>query len=130
MSSTKPVLLVLGSGPGIGVSTAKSFARKNHFSTIVLVSRNGPRLAQEKTEVEAEGQGNIKVVTYTTDLANVDQLRKTLSEVENLGTVGCILFNAATVRMSEILTTSVEEIEDDFRVLFYIHSAHSIVQSD
>lgn len=109
-----PTLVVLGSGPGIGISTAKAFARKNHFSTIALVSRNAECLSKEKAEVEQEGHA--QVVTYPTDLADLGQLHDTLKEIEKLGPVGCIFFNAATVRMSEVLTTSVEEIEEDFKV--------------
>lgn len=116
MSPPNPVLLITGSGPGIGLSTAKAFARKNscHFGTIVLVSRNAERLAKEKAEVEQEGHA--QVVTYSTDLANFEHLKATLKEVEKLGPLGCIFFNAATVRMSEVLTTGVGEIEEDFRV--------------
>lgn len=47
-----PILVVLGSGPGIGLTTAKHFAKK-HFSKIVLLSRNSERLEKEKREVEA-----------------------------------------------------------------------------
>lgn len=116
-TSSSPVLLVLGSGPGIGIHTAKAFARKNHFGTIALVARSPERLAKEKAEIEEviEG-GKTQVETFPTDLTDRNKLKGTLKEVEKLGTLGCVFFNAATVRMSEVLTTSLEEIEEDFKV--------------
>ncbi|KAF7196670.1 17-beta-hydroxysteroid dehydrogenase 13 [Pseudocercospora fuligena] len=114
----EPVLVVLGSGPGIGVSTAKLFAQK-YFSKIALVSRNAERLDKERTEVvqaAAESGRTVEVDTFVTDLGDLTQLRQTLSKIEKLGPIGCVFFNAARIRPSEILSTSVEEIEEDFRL--------------
>ncbi|KXT03266.1 hypothetical protein AC578_4755 [Pseudocercospora eumusae] len=113
-----PVLVVLGSGPGIGISTAKLFAQK-HFSKIALVSRNGERLEKERTEVvqaATEVDTDVQVYTFPTDLGDLTQLRQTLSKIGELGPIGCVFFNAARIRPSEILATSVEEIEEDFRL--------------
>ena len=111
----EPVLVVLGSGPGIGVSTAKLFAQK-HFSKIALVSRNAERLDKERTEVVQAAGRTVEVDTFATDLGDLSQLRQTLSKIEKLGPIGCVFFNAARIRPSEILATTVEEIEEDFRV--------------
>lgn len=110
-----PVLVVLGSGPGIGVSTAKLFAQK-HFSKIALVSRNVERLEKERTEVVQAADRDVDVDTFATDIGDLAQLRQTLGKIEKLGPIGCVFFNAARIRPSEILATSVEEIEEDFRV--------------
>ena len=111
-------LLVLGSGPGIGISVAKLFARK-HFNRIALTARNTERLASEKKEVEdaAKQAGrNVQVVTYPTDLSNIDSLRQTLREVETLGPLGCVYHNAARINPVTPLEASIEEIEEDFKV--------------
>lgn len=113
------VLLVLGSGPGIGVTAAKLFASKGHFSTIALLARDHTRLQEEKAQVEqaATSAGRqVAVTTYATDLTDFDALKKTLGAVEKLGTVGCVFFNAARIQPSEILKTSLEEIDEDFKV--------------
>lgn len=110
-------LIVLGSGPGIGISVAKLFAQK-HFSKIALVSRNTERLQSDKEEVAAAAKDagkTAQVAVYTTDLNDFDALRKTLNEIEKLG-IGAVFYNAARIRPSDILTMSVEELEEDFRV--------------
>ncbi|KAK4494770.1 hypothetical protein PRZ48_014126 [Zasmidium cellare] len=115
-SSTRPILLLLGFGPGIGLHTALAFARTSHFGTIVLVSRHSARLAQEKAQVETESEGRVNVVTFAVDLSDFEALRRMLSEVEKLGTLGCVLFNAARIQPGEVLTAPVDELEEDFRV--------------
>ena len=115
---TNATLVVFGSGPGIGIAVAKLFAQK-HFERIALCARNAGRLASEKTEVEeaAKKAGRqVQVSTHSTDLSNLNSLRKTLDEVEKLGPLGLVYHNAARINPTEASTTSVEEIEEDFRV--------------
>ncbi|EME41083.1 hypothetical protein DOTSEDRAFT_27664 [Dothistroma septosporum NZE10] len=56
----------------------------------------------------------VDVHTLATNIGDVDQLRGTLAEVEPLGPLGCVFYNAAGIQPSEVLTTPVEEIEEDF----------------
>ncbi|KAK3670044.1 hypothetical protein LTR78_010075 [Recurvomyces mirabilis] len=116
MSSLGNVLVVLGSGPGIGLATAKLFSKNRAFAKIAMVSRNPERLAQEAEEVKAAGGGNVEVTAYPTDLGNIAQLRKTLAQIEQLGPVGTIFYNAARINPTEVLSTSVDELEEDFRI--------------
>lgn len=97
---------------------AKLFAQK-HFDNIAICARNAERLASEKAEVEdaAKQAGrSVQVSTFTTDMSNLDSLRKSLQEIEKLGPIGCVHHNAARIKPTEPLTTSVEEIEEDFKV--------------
>ncbi|KAK4500219.1 hypothetical protein PRZ48_008406 [Zasmidium cellare] len=62
------------------------------------------------------GSGSVKeVFTFQTDLSNLDTLRSTLKEIEQVGPLGLVYHNAARIRRTEALTTPPEEIEDDFR---------------
>ncbi|KAF2216951.1 hypothetical protein CERZMDRAFT_31944 [Cercospora zeae-maydis SCOH1-5] len=92
-----PILVVLGSGPGIGLTTAKLFVKK-HFRKVVLVARNSDRLEKEKREVEDIAKEVIPV-----DLANLDQLREAFTLTERLGEVSTVFFNAARISPSEPL---------------------------
>ncbi|GIZ41725.1 hypothetical protein CKM354_000502100 [Cercospora kikuchii] len=120
-----PILVVLGSGPGIGLTTAKHFAKK-HFSKVVLLSRNSERLEKEKREVEAvakEAGKDVQVTTISVDLANFDQLREAFASIEKLGEVSTVFFNAARISQSEPLRAPVEELIEDFHITtgaFYI----------
>ena len=95
MSSPGYVLVVLGSGPGIGLATAKLFSKHRAFAKIAMVSRNQSRLAQEAEEVKAAGDGNVEVVAYPADLGNMAQLRQTLSQIEQLGAIGAIFYDVS-----------------------------------
>ena len=110
-----PVFIVFGCGPGIGLATASVFASKHH-RTIVLVSRNEERLAADKQAVVAAAGRDVEVLTFPTDLSDFGQLRKTLKKIENFGRLGTVFFNAARITPTDILTTNVEDIEQDFRV--------------
>jgi len=114
---TSPTLALFGSGPGIGISIAKAFALK-HFDRIAICARNADRLASEKKEVEdaAKAAGrSVEVFTFPTDLSDVESLRKTLKEVEKLGPLGMVYHNAATVRVGDPLSETIEEVEHDFK---------------
>ncbi|KAM3424603.1 hypothetical protein BST61_g6593 [Cercospora zeina] len=119
------ILVVLGSGPGIGLTTAKLFAKK-HFSKIVLLARNSERLEKEKREVEdvaKETGKEIDVTTISVDLANFNQLREAFALIEKLGQVSTVFFNAARINPSEPLTAPVEELIEDLHIAtgaFYI----------
>jgi NAD(P)-dependent dehydrogenase (short-subunit alcohol dehydrogenase family) len=88
------VLVVLGSGPGIGIATAKRFAETKQVEERALVSRNAERLNAERKEVEKH---RVEAIAYPTDLNDFSALRKTLSRIERLGRISCVFFNAARI---------------------------------
>ncbi|CEL06534.1 hypothetical protein ASPCAL09707 [Aspergillus calidoustus] len=112
------LLLLLGSGPGIGVSVASRFAR-SHFSAVALIARNAEQLSKDRAAVlaaAADAGRQVEVRTWQTDVSELELLEKTLREVEAFGSVECVYFNAARVAPSPLLEFPVEGIEADFRV--------------
>ena len=80
-------LVVLGSGPGIGVAVARNFAVRS-FSHIALVSRNAARLKEDQDQVYdaiQERGYSCQVRVWTCDLSDLTQLRATLAEIEVFG---------------------------------------------
>jgi NAD(P)-dependent dehydrogenase (short-subunit alcohol dehydrogenase family) len=115
-------LVVLGSGPGIGIGVASTFAVRG-FTHVALVSRDGNRLKEDKGKVldTIQERGySCQVKTWTCDLTDFDQLKKTLGEIEGFGTLECVLFNAARVAGKPPLEESTEAIEKDFRVRYIL----------
>ena len=112
-------LVVLGSGPDIGVAVPKVFSVRG-FTHIALVSRNKSRLEKDEDSVldAIQQRGySCQTKTWPCDLTDFEQLDKTLSEIEKFGTLECVLFNAARVAGKPPLEESIEDIEQDFRVL-------------
>lgn len=111
-------LLVLGSGPGIGVHVAKCFAVRG-FTHIALVSRDEKRLAKDEDQVQdaiQERGYSCQTKTWTCDLTDFEQLKKVLGEIEGFGELHSVLYNSARVAGKPPLEESIEAIEKDFRV--------------
>ncbi|KAK0942079.1 hypothetical protein LTR29_006324 [Friedmanniomyces endolithicus] len=111
-------LVCLGSGPGIGVSVAGTFAVRG-FTHIALVSRDKSRLEHDSDTVldmiQARGY-SCQVKTWACDLSDLDALRKTLDEIKPFGSLECVLFNPARVAGKPPLEESIEAIQNDFQL--------------
>ena len=116
MSSS--VLVVIGSGPGIGLATASLFAVRK-FDKIALISRNSARLSKDQAVVlqaaRAAGR-DVEVSTFSQDVGETESFQRTLKKVEELGQISCILFNSARVEPSDLLTYDEKEVVTDFLV--------------
>ena len=111
-------LVVLGSGPGIGVGVASTFSVRG-FTHIALVSRDDARLKKDQdTVLDAiqERGYSCQVRSWPCDLTDFDQLAKILGEIEKFGQLECVLFNAARVAGQPPLDETIEQIEKDFRL--------------
>jgi NAD(P)-dependent dehydrogenase (short-subunit alcohol dehydrogenase family) len=111
-------LLVLGSGPGIGVGVASVFGIRG-FTHIALVARDAERLKQDQQSVldaVKESGNTVDVKTWACDLTNYDALNATLKEIEHFGSLECVLYNAARVQGQPPLEESREAIQKDLEV--------------
>ena len=117
-SSTSSTLVVIGSGPGIGVHTASLFAAQK-FTIIALISRNAINLERSRQRVleTAKSAGKSpEVRTWSTDITDAEMFKKTLKEVESMGVVSCVHFNAARVGLSDIGVFGENDLIQDFKV--------------
>jgi short-subunit dehydrogenase len=111
-------LLVIGSGPGIGVTTSSLFAQKK-FTKIALISRDNTRLSKDRETIlqAAKSAGKtIEVQTWSVDITKTTAFKVVLKETEKFATFSCIHFNAARVAPSNLLIFPEEEILRDFKV--------------
>ncbi len=115
-----PSLVVIGSGPGIGLATATLFAEKK-FDKIALLSRSSARLQEDKSNIlrslASKGKTNVEVATYSVDISNSKGFQKVLDQVASaLPDLTCVLFNAAKVAPSDLLKYGEEQLLEDFKV--------------
>ncbi|OCT49075.1 short-chain alcohol dehydrogenase [Cladophialophora carrionii] len=109
------LLVLVGTGPGIGLSTATLFASKGF--DVALLSRNAARLEEDAQKVGAAGQGKVKVMSFPVDVSDHVGLKKTLGEVEqHMGKPEVVVFNAARIAQTVIGETSEEDLIGDFKV--------------
>lgn len=87
-------LIVVGAGPGLGLSVARRFAAEGlHVS---LIARRRSTLASVQAEVEASGA---TVSAYTADVALTDQLTTAIgTAVADNGVPDVVVYNAGLIR--------------------------------
>ena len=117
---SKGSLVVIGSGPGVGQTTAAHFA--NHgFKHVVLLSRDESRLAEDAKAVKAAGD-SITVDILSLDLSTDEAtIKKALSMVDEKvkqagSSLEVLLYNAARVGPSKILEWDASGLEQDLKV--------------
>lgn len=111
------ILVVVGSGPGIGIATGAHFASKGF--DVALLARNPERLAEGAATVQGANSKS-KVVTYPVDISDHKALQKTLKMVEvELGAPEVVLFNAATMLWNKIGETDPETLIQAYKVCIH-----------
>jgi len=112
-----PTLLLIGSGPGIGLTTATLFAQKK-FSKVALLSRNKDRLVTDRESLLSSlpAGKNVEVKIWDVDIVDAKKYTSVLKEVEewSVDGVDCVIFNAARIVPSPLLEFPAEEIVNDF----------------
>jgi NAD(P)-dependent dehydrogenase (short-subunit alcohol dehydrogenase family) len=112
--STDRFILVLGSGPGIGVGVASCFAEKG-FRKVALLSRNAARLKEDAASVTTASEAGVK--TYAADLADSEGLKTVLSTIETeMGIPDVVVYNASHLTKSTLGEYGEDEVEVDLRV--------------
>jgi len=135
-SDGEKLIVVVGSGPGIGVGVASRFAAHG-FGRVALISHNAERLKEDaetverdpKRMIEEQEKGNnegeeekekkklLTVKTYVVDVANVLALEKTLRQVDHeLGPPEVVVYNAAKLRQTRFGDVSARELTEYFQV--------------
>lgn len=111
MTSTyvRPVLLVFGIGPGLGMSVAKRFGREGF--RIAIVSRNADRHAEYLASL-ADAQ--IEAQAFTANADNADQVRGVVNAVRaQFGRLDVGYFGPASPGSNPISITEMDERDVD-----------------
>jgi NAD(P)-dependent dehydrogenase (short-subunit alcohol dehydrogenase family) len=111
-------LLLIGSGPGIGVAVASLFAQR-YFDNIALFARNPVQLEKDRETVLASAASVnciVTVQTWQVDIGDLRHLEEALAEVAQFGDLECVYLNAARVAPSPFFDFPNSGIEEDFKV--------------
>lgn len=101
-STSAPVLVVLGVGPGLGMSVAQRFGKEDY--AVALISRSADRHADYLQALDAAG---VDAAAYTADAADPAQLRIAVDAVRNhFGRIDVAYYGpAATMSLAGDITT-------------------------
>lgn len=112
----KPVLAVVGVGPGIGEAVSRHFAA-NNFS-VALIARTEEKLRKIQTSIN-DAYGPSSARFYVTDVREQSDVTATFAAIKSeLGPVHVLIYNAGSrrIRPRTILETSSDEFESFTRI--------------
>jgi NADP-dependent 3-hydroxy acid dehydrogenase YdfG len=101
-TSARPVLLVLGVGPGLGMSVAQRFGKEGY--AVALISRTADRHAAYLEALDAAG---VEAAAFTADAADPAQLRHAIDAVhKHFGRIDVGYYGPApTMSLTDDITT-------------------------
>jgi NAD(P)-dependent dehydrogenase (short-subunit alcohol dehydrogenase family) len=114
--SAKPVLAVIGVGPGIGEAVSHHFASKGFV--VALIARTESKLEKVQKTIN-DDVGTIASKYYVADARSESSLQSTFASIKaDLGPVDVLIYNAGSRRFTprNILETSSEEFENFTRI--------------
>jgi short-subunit dehydrogenase len=112
MTHLKPVCVVVGAGPGIGMAVARRFARGGYRP--VLVARRADKLVPLVAALDQEG---FDPVSIGADAAEPGAVQFAFGEIrEKVGPVEVLVYNAAAVTQSTPSFLSPDQLVQDFKV--------------
>lgn len=123
---SRPVCVLTGGSSGIGLETAKRFAREGYH--IVTGGRDAKRLAQAQAAIQQAAQPGTQVVAVELDLARPRDAANLVSRaVDTLGRVDVLVHCAAVAPLKPLEALAASEfdhaIDVNIRALFYLTQA-------
>ncbi|QZT35599.1 SDR family NAD(P)-dependent oxidoreductase [Halosquirtibacter xylanolyticus] len=105
-------ILIIGCGPGLGLSLAKTFGMNgNHIS---LISRNINKLNGYKEYLK---KNNIPVIVQNADVENLEDLKNALNKIrEKISHFDVVIYNAASLRLKDVLEDTPEQMLKDYKI--------------
>ena len=108
----KPVIAVVGAGPGVGLAVARKFAREGY--RVALVARRPEALDEYVAELDRAG---VTARGFPADAADEASLRSAFAEIRaSMGSPEVLVYNAAIMKQGRPSEIPVADLVYDFRV--------------
>lgn len=100
----KPFAIILGAGPGLGISLMEKFSREGY--QVSGVNRSDP----------APANSGLNIITV--DLSDTDQTKRYLTDlIEKHGIPDVVVHNPAYLTISSLVETSTSDFEQSWRIM-------------
>lgn len=110
--SHKPLLVIVGSGPGVGAGIAKKFG-SNGFR-VVLISRTKSSMERSLEDLR---QAHIESHGVSADAADPGSIKTAFNQVKKeFGATDVMVYNAANIVPGDPLSLTEQQLIDDFKV--------------
>jgi short-subunit dehydrogenase len=110
-STPTPQALIVGVGPGLGISLARRFGREGFAVTIA--GRNQDKLTGFAEQLRGEG---ITVDTAIADAADPKAFQASLQELAATITPNVVVYNAAIIAADNVLTSDVDYLITNYNI--------------
>ncbi len=108
----KKIITIVGMGPGNGMGIARKFGKERF--TVAMISRNEEKLQKLQGELKKD---NIDSYYFVGDASIEDSLKNSLQKLkEKVGNTDVLIYNAARLKMRNILDERFESLVTDFKV--------------
>ncbi|MGL4632509.1 MAG: SDR family NAD(P)-dependent oxidoreductase [Leadbetterella sp.] len=105
-------VIIIGAGPGLSWGLAEKFGKEGF--TIGLVSRNAEKLTKQISDLKAL---NIDAFYATADAYDKESLTTAITQLKlNMGTIDTLIYNAAALKMKNLLDETTDELVEDFKI--------------
>jgi short-subunit dehydrogenase len=112
MIMSEKIMLIIGAGTGISLSTAKKFGKEGF--KVALVARRIEALQQYETELRNEG---IEAKGFAGDASSEESLKTAIdSVIKTYGKIDVLLYNAAAVKPGKPTELYAEDLVHDFKI--------------
>ncbi|GAA4691134.1 SDR family oxidoreductase [Nocardioides conyzicola] len=106
---TRPVILIVGAGPGVSGSVARLFAREGY--DVGLLGVDAEQLGALGAELEAAGANGQAAVVDVTDVETTTEVITAMGEV--FGSIDVVHFNPSAFREQDPLELTVADLLED-----------------
>jgi NAD(P)-dependent dehydrogenase (short-subunit alcohol dehydrogenase family) len=111
-TDTAPLILVLGAGPGLGLSVARRFGAEGYAAALV-----GGSAEQMQPLVETLAAEGIAATAHGVTLTDPDDVRRVVTEIgEQAGRIDVLHFNPSAWRQIDPMHLTVAELFEDLGV--------------
>ncbi|MCS5721705.1 SDR family NAD(P)-dependent oxidoreductase [Herbiconiux sp. CPCC 203407] len=110
-SPSTPQALIVGVGPGLGLSLARKFG--NEGFALTIAGRSEQKLAEFATQLRSEG---LRVDTAIADAADPKGFQASLQELAGKITPSVVVYNAAIVASDNILTSDIDYLITNYNI--------------
>ncbi|MFW0716411.1 SDR family NAD(P)-dependent oxidoreductase [Pedobacter sp. N23S346] len=105
-------ILIIGAGTGLSLGVALKFGKEGY--KVGLISRNNDNLEKLDAQLKAE---NIDCFYKAADVKNTTELHQAITDLRSiLGEIDTLFYNAAHLKMQNILDETPETLTDDFMI--------------
>jgi short-subunit dehydrogenase len=123
----KKTIAIIGAGPGVGFAIAERFGREGY--NVALLARNKEKLDVLKEKLLKKG---IQAASFSTDILNRENLKRSLQEVVNhYGSIDVLEFGPApaweTLRTTKNIDTDNQQFHFEFQVLSAITAVQTVL---